>query len=295
MTTPDDQPDHLTARNDEPPSGLSTNADDVVDLITAASRPDVEPCDVCCEAMPAHLLGDLTGREEAWLLDHTAGCDYCDNELQRFQRVDRALDLLPTAWQVAATPPPPAVPRRPRAGFARIDSPIGPLYVAVTNAGICEIDFAHDKTEETFRRRLIARGFVPYPLNLADPAASGDDRAMLDRATKQLHEYFSGRRSRFEVPLDFTGVSAFTRRVLEATAEVEFGRLETYRAIATQVGQPGASRAVGNALGRNPIPVIVPCHRIIRSDASIGGYTGGLHIKQRLLAIEGVMLPQIPA
>ena len=78
--------------------------------------------------------------------------------------------------------------------------------------------------------------------------------------------------------------------MLTATAEVPFGQLSTYRHIAERVGQPGATRAVGNALGRNPIPVIVPCHRIIRSNATIGGYTGGLDIKQRLLTLEGVRL-----
>ncbi|MEA2584044.1 MAG: methylated-DNA-[protein]-cysteine S-methyltransferase, partial [Thermomicrobiales bacterium] len=87
-----------------------------------------------------------------------------------------------------------------------------------------------------------------------------------------------------------SGVSPFTRSVLTATAEVPYGRLSTYRDIAQQVGRPSATRAVGNALGRNPIPVIVPCHRIVRSDASLGGYTGGLEIKERLLSLEGVYL-----
>ncbi len=116
------------------------------------------------------------------------------------------------------------------------------------------------------------------------------DCAVVSNAARQLHEYFGGHRERFDLPLDFTGVSPFTRTVLEATTEVPFGRLDTYRGIASRVGKPSATRAVGNALGRNPIPVVVPCHRIVRSDASLGGYTGGLQIKQRLLALEGVTL-----
>ena len=82
----------------------------------------------------------------------------------------------------------------------------------------------------------------------------------------------------------------FQRAVLEATAGVPFGRVDTYAGIARKIGKPGATRAVGNALGRNPIPVIVPCHRVIRSDATIGGYTGGLDIKQHLLSFEGIVL-----
>jgi methylated-DNA-[protein]-cysteine S-methyltransferase len=79
--------------------------------------------------------------------------------------------------------------------------------------------------------------------------------------------------------------------VLKATAEVPFGHLTSYRGIAERIGQPGATRAVGNALGRNPIPVIIPCHRIVRSDSSLGGYTGGIQIKEKLLALEGALLP----
>jgi methylated-DNA-[protein]-cysteine S-methyltransferase len=82
----------------------------------------------------------------------------------------------------------------------------------------------------------------------------------------------------------------FQRAVLEATASVPFGHVDTYAGIARRIGNPKATRAVGNALGRNPIPVIVPCHRVIRSDASLGGYTGGLNIKEHLLNLEGVRI-----
>ena len=91
-------------------------------------------------------------------------------------------------------------------------------------------------------------------------------RQNLERAASQLTEYFGGQRARFDVPLDWGAMAPFQRAVLEATAAVPFGHLDTYAGIARRIGKPGATRAVGNALGRNPIPVIVPCHRVIRSD-----------------------------
>ena len=130
-----------------------------------------------------------------------------------------------------------------------------------------------------FHGHLHARGFRPMQ----------NWQAVADVAA-QLSEYFRGERNRFEVPLDFSGITPFTRAVLDATADVPFGRLSTYRQVAEQIGQPKATRAVGNALGRNPIPIVVPCHRIVRSDSSLGGYTGGIQIKEHLLSLEGVLL-----
>ncbi len=260
-------------------------------LIAAASEPGVDPCDVACEAMPSHLVGDLAPIEADWLLEHTGDCGDCARELDRYQHVGGLLDRLHRDLDVGAVPPAPPLPRRRRAGYARMESPVGPLFVAASDAGVCEIDFAENETEEAFRRRLSARGFDPRPVPVGANGAGCDaDCAVVGDATDQLREYFGGRRARFELPLDFTGVTPFTRAVLEATAEVPFGRLDTYREIASRIGKPSATRAVGNALGRNPIPVVVPCHRIVRSDASLGGYTGGLQIKQRLLALEGVTL-----
>jgi methylated-DNA-[protein]-cysteine S-methyltransferase len=104
----------------------------------------------------------------------------------------------------------------------------------------------------------------------------------------QLREYFAHQRKDFTLPVDLFGVTPFTRDVLRATIDVPFGEVRTYQGIASAIGRPSASRAVGNALGRNPVPVIVPCHRVIRSDGSMGWYTGGAHLKERLLEIEGV-------
>lgn len=269
------------------------------DLMTAAIQPGIDPCDVACEAMPAMVIGDLTPGETTWLVDHTAGCRSCAHELDRFEHVSGALDRLYHPM-TAPSPPPLEVGRvrrrRSRTGrrpahYARVESPVGPLLLAASADGICEIDFAGGDDlangrdpESRLRERLAARGFDPSPLSggTTDPSVA--------RATGELAEYFAGRRDRFDVAVDLSGLTPFAQSVLEATARVPYGRLDTYRGIATTVGNPAATRAVGNALGRNPVPVIVPCHRIVRSDHSLGGYTGGLAIKEHLLALEGVRL-----
>lgn len=256
-------------------------------LVAVASRPGVDPCDVACGAMPALVLHDLAASDDAWLLDHTADCRWCANELHRFRQTASVLDRLGARLGTVVAPTP-TLPRRRRAGYARIESPLGPLLVASSETGLCEIDFAEHETEEAFRRRLAARGFDPRPL--PEGCDVGEEWATLVDVAAQLREYFGRRRDRFDLPLDLAGVTPFTRSVLEATAGVPFGRLDTYQGIARAIGRPTATRAVGNALGRNPIPVVVPCHRVVRSGGTLGGYTGGLEIKRQLLALEGTML-----
>ena len=161
-----------------------------------------------------------------------------------------------------------------------MDSPIGPLMIASTDRGVCEICFGQNETESQFLHHLRTRGFRPI-----------HNQTAISNVAAQLAEYFRGERDHFEVPFDVSGTTPFTQAVLKATAEVPFGHLTSYRGIAERIGQPSATRAVGNALGRNPIPVLIPCHRIVRSDSSLGGYTGGLQIKEKLLALEGALLP----
>jgi methylated-DNA-[protein]-cysteine S-methyltransferase len=114
--------------------------------------------------------------------------------------------------------------------------------------------------------------------------------ARLDPVRRELDEYFEGRRTRFELPIDWTLVDGFGRRVLEATAAIPFGGTSTYAQVATLAGSPRGSRAAGNALGANPLPIVVPCHRVLRTGGGLGGYTGGLGRKETLLRIEGVLL-----
>jgi methylated-DNA-[protein]-cysteine S-methyltransferase len=258
-------------------------------LEDAANVPGADECDVCCEALPAHVVGDLTLRDEHWLHEHTRDCRYCANELHRYDRLGEALVAAGAIAGELIEPPPLKLPRRDRVWYARMDSPIGELILAATPDGLREIDFASTMTDETFVARLRERGAEPVRLERiadADPAV----RQILERTAAELREYFGGQRARFDVPLDWGVMPPFQRAVLEATAGVPFGRVDTYAGIARKIGKPGATRAVGNALGRNPIPVIVPCHRVIRSDATIGGYTGGLDIKQHLLSLEGIVL-----
>ena len=131
---------------------------------------------------------------------------------------------------------------------------------------------------ESFAARVAGRGYAPVT-----------DATAVTAIGEQLRRYLAGETRSFDAAIDWTGVTPFTRAVLEATARVPYGSVATYRDVAVAAGNPAALRAVGNALHRNPVPVIVPCHRIVRSDATLGGYAGGLEAKRRLLALEGAV------
>jgi len=261
----------------EPPTGrLSPML--VAELERRSNEPGVDVCDVVCDAIPGLLLNDLSPVDRTFLDDHISDCGYCQRHLADYRKVESVLDQCCGC----DCPTPPALPMPPKAvtaWYGEIESPLGPLFVAATDNGVCEIDFASTNSRADLVRHLERRGFRAVANQTAITAIA-----------EQLNQYFKGERDRFEGPLDFSGITPFTQAVLTATNEVPFGRLSTYRQIAQSIGQPTATRAVGNALGRNPLPVIVPCHRIVRSDFSIGGYTGGLDIKQRLLKLEGVGL-----
>ncbi len=112
--------------------------------------------------------------------------------------------------------------------------------------------------------------------------------ARLDPVRRELEEYFEGRRRRFQVPVNWSLTRGYGREVLRRTAEIPYGGASTYAEIAYLAGSPRGWRAAGNALGANPMPIVVPCHRVLASGGGIGGYTGGLHRKRFLLALEGV-------
>jgi O-6-methylguanine DNA methyltransferase len=257
-------------------------------LAEAAAGAD-DPCDIALAAMPAHALGDLCVKDEAWLQHHVEQCGYCRNEMSCYEKVDTVLGACCAVPEAACVPPLLALPKRDVVWFTRVSSPLGDLILAATDDGLREIEFGRSHTDAEFVHRIKDAGGDPVKLaSLADaPLAT---RQTLTRTAHELEEYFGGRRSQFDVPLDWGHMPPFQRAVLEATASVPFGHVDTYAGIARRIGKPKATRAVGNALGRNPIPVIVPCHRVIRSDATLGGYTGGLNIKQHLLTLEGVHL-----
>ena len=162
--------------------------------------------------------------------------------------------------------------------YAFADSPFGPLTVAVTERGLTRVAYPHrplDAVLEDLARRV-------SPRVLEAPSR-------LDEVRRELDEYFEGDRERFDLPLDWSLTRGFGRRVLQATAKIDFGRVSTYREVAERAGSPRAVRAAGNALGANPIPVVVPCHRVVRTGGGLGGYTGGLDKKEYLLQLEGVL------
>lgn len=165
--------------------------------------------------------------------------------------------------------------------YARVDSPLGPLLAAATPRGLTTLSYAgvrggFDAVVEDLAARL-------SPRILEAPAR-------LDAVRRQLDEYFAGRRRRFDVPVDLVLARGFGRRILVATAGIPFGETRSYRDVATGAGNPRATRAAGNALGHNPIPIVIPCHRVLRSGGALGGYTGGVERKEALLRIEGVIL-----
>jgi methylated-DNA-[protein]-cysteine S-methyltransferase len=166
--------------------------------------------------------------------------------------------------------------------YALVDSPIGTLVAAATSRGLATLSYEDfdggvDAVLDSLASKL-------SPRMLEAPAR-------LDDVRRELDEYFAGRRHDFDLPIDWALASAFGRRVLEATAEIPFGQVSTYGAVAAQAGNAKASRAAGRALGANPIPIVVPCHRVIGAGGRLTGYTGGLHRKVALLEIEGVVLP----
>jgi methylated-DNA-[protein]-cysteine S-methyltransferase len=157
-----------------------------------------------------------------------------------------------------------------------VDSPIGELLVAVTPRGLACIAFEVEDREALIER--FARELSPRVLTV--PRATDDVR-------RQLGEYFTGGRRRFQLRLDRRLMTPFARRVLDATARVGFGRVATYGQIAARIDRPSAARAVGAALGSNPIPIVVPCHRVVGASGKLTGYAGGLDRKQFLLHLEG--------
>jgi methylated-DNA-[protein]-cysteine S-methyltransferase len=161
--------------------------------------------------------------------------------------------------------------------YATVDSPVGPLLVASTRRGLVELAYDPDLDRELSR---LSTRISPRVLEAP---------AKLDPVRRELDEYFSGQRLDFDLPIDWSLTAGFTQRVLRATARVPYGKVSTYREMASKAGNSKAVRAAGNALGANPIPIVVPCHRILRTGGALGGYGGGLPRKEFLLRLEGVL------
>jgi methylated-DNA-[protein]-cysteine S-methyltransferase len=158
-----------------------------------------------------------------------------------------------------------------------INSPLGPLFLAASDQGLCHVDFG--LSEEDF-----LAGLDPLARTEHNPAA-------LAPIAGQFRDYFDGTRAGFDVPLDLSRVTTFQLSVLQAARTIPAGTVWTYGQVARAIGKPRAGQAVGQALGRNPVPIVIPCHRVIASDGSLGGYSGGggLASKRLLLNLEGAL------
>ena len=187
------------------------------------------------------------------------------------------------------TPEPPDLPTAAAAAgmldvaYATTDSPLGPLLLASTEQGLVRVAYLEFTDREAVLQSLADR---VSPRMLEAPRR-------LDGPRRELDDYFGGRRREFDLPLDRRLMSDFMRRVLSATATIPFGSVSTYGAVAREAGSPRGSRAAGNALGSNPMPIVIPCHRVLHADGGIGGYTGGLDRKRTLLELESAQ-PRLP-
>jgi methylated-DNA-[protein]-cysteine S-methyltransferase len=179
---------------------------------------------------------------------------------ERFRAAAAAAELLDVAYDVLP------------------DTPVGTLLVGVTDRGVCRISF---DPEPEHHLELLARIFGPRVLRSSKP---------VDRVRRELDEYFEGRRQHFDVEPDVRGVPDYYRRVLDELARVAYGTTTTYGTLAALTGNPRAARAVGTVMNRNPIPIVLPCHRVIGASGSLTGYGGGLDRKEHLLRLEGAIL-----
>jgi len=157
-------------------------------------------------------------------------------------------------------------------------SPLGTLYIAATEKGVCKIAFPG----------RCEKDFIPW-MNNHFSICERNINPVLHQAITQLDEYFQGQRKVFEVPLDLIGTD-FQKKVWEELIHIPYGTVVTYRYIAERIGNPKASRAVGGANNKNPVPIIIPCHRVIGRNGSLVGYAAGLEIKERLLKLEGCFI-----
>lgn len=220
-------------------------------------------CTVTEEQILAYVAGDLSGEDELAIAQHLGECGECCEQAAEFTALGCCL---------------PDCCARDTIRWHSFDAPFGKMYVAATDRGLVRVSW-QQRGPDAFVREM-ERRFPGRPVVR--------DGEMLAEAERELGEYFAGARSSFDLPVDLSSLSPFDRRVLEvAFKTIRFGEVVPYAELAKRIGKPKAARAVGSALGRNPVAIVVPCHRVVRSDGSLGGYGGGVKFKERLLEIEG--------
>jgi methylated-DNA-[protein]-cysteine S-methyltransferase len=166
--------------------------------------------------------------------------------------------------------------------YAELDSPFGPLLAAATSRGLVRLAFPEESVEDVLER--LARRLSPRIVEASKP---------FEPVRRELEDYFDGRRRGFELSLDWSLIGPFGKRVLGVTSAIPYGGVLSYAEVAAEAGSPRGSRAAGNALGSNPIPIVIPCHRVLRSGGALGGYGGGLDRKRYLLELEGALTPSL--
>jgi methylated-DNA-[protein]-cysteine S-methyltransferase len=240
-------------------------------------------CDQFARQLDRLVIGDLRDAAVSAMQGHAADCACCGVEWRRsgglrgllaaardddpdLSTVGQARARLRGGLDRAGHPP---------IRFGSLTTPVGPLFVGVTDQGVCDVTFGQS-SEQAYRKRLLGRS----------PEVWRDDTALATVVAK-LRAYFAGELTQFSLPVDLRQVTPFTAKVLRETGKIRFGRLTSYGELAARIGAPSASRAVGGALGRNPVPIIVPCHRVIAQSGRIGGFTGGVPTKRILLDLEG--------
>ena len=243
-------------------------------------------CDEFGGQLDRLVAGDLRASTVAAMRRHAAACAVCrptwghDHGLRGALAVVAADEVEPDAASVrgARARLRSALDRAgyPMVRFGRLQTPIGPLFVGSTDVGVYDLTFG-PRSERSYRAHLLRRS-----------SEVRRDDGGLAPVTEQLMAYFAGELTRFTLAVDLRAVTPFTARVLRETRSIRFGQVTSYGELAVRIGSPRASRAVGGALGRNPVPIIIPCHRVLAQGGRLGGFTGGLPTKRALLGLEGV-------
>lgn len=237
-------------------------------------------CRAVQRELDAYRRGEVPAALVAAIDGHLAGCRPCRRERDTIEEVAAALGDLPRVRTGRPIYPRPA---RARAQWSLVESPIGPLQVGFRGRRICSVGL-NETPEDEVEARIAAR--VGGPVRQSETAPGWVEQA--------IAAAFAGRRARY-LPIDLEDLSPFDRAVLEKAREIPPGEFRTYAWIAREIGRPGAVRAVGTALGHNPVPFLVPCHRVVRSDLSLGGYAFGPDLKRRLLEREGLPIAHLAA
>ncbi|MGI9626716.1 MAG: methylated-DNA--[protein]-cysteine S-methyltransferase [Longimicrobiales bacterium] len=219
-------------------------------------------CQIPEERLAAFVAGDLVEAEELDLALHIGTCGQCRERAISLGLLEQALGALGGSEAIR---------------WHHFPTSRGAMFAASTDVGVSRISWAV-KTPEQFEQLLGSK---------APGVPVVEDRVALAPAARQIGEYLEGQRQDFDLPVDLAHAgSSFQREVLEGATRIPYGAVSSYGELAQWIGHPGASRAVGTALGRNPVALIIPCHRVVRSDGTAGGYIGGTSMKRDLLDME---------